>query len=95
MRILKPARNRVLLRQLESVAPHGTIVIPDVAQEKCDVYEVVSIGDVFDEKNRPIESWVKSGDKVIFENFNVTKRTIEGVEYTLIPHADIVATVAF
>lgn len=91
---IKPLADKVLVRQLESEErTKSGIILPDTAQEKPQIFEVVEIGagKIVDGKLVPLE--VKKGDKVAFESYHGNDLKIEGEEYKLVKESDILAII--
>jgi co-chaperonin GroES (HSP10) len=96
MRLVKPSRNRVLLRQLDiKETEQTTIVVPEHLQERPQVYQVCGIGDLFDYKNRKVDPTFAVNDLVIIDGTNSVKKTIGGVEYTILPFENVLMVVSF
>ncbi|MFO7951730.1 MAG: co-chaperone GroES [Bacillota bacterium] len=90
---LKPLTDRVVVKVLEVEEKTASgIVLPDQAKEKPQEGEVVAVGPgkVLDDGSRQ-EMEVKVGDKVIFSRFAGTDIKVEGEDYLIMRHDDILA----
>lgn len=73
----------------------GGIVLPDSAQEKPQIGEIVSVGQGKrndDGSRTPID--VKVGDKVLYSKYAGTDIKLGGDDYVLLAEKDILATVS-
>lgn len=90
---LKPLADRVIVKKVEAEdKTSGGIIIPDTAQEKPLIGEVLAVGPGKRDKSgnmHPME--VKEGDKVLFGKYNGTEVKIDGEEYLVISENDILA----
>ena len=90
---LSPLGDRVVVKSLAAENKTiGGIVLPDTAQEKPQLGEVVSIGPgrTTDEGKRlPLD--VKPGDVVVYAKYGGTEIKIEGQEYIILQERDILA----
>ena len=85
---IKPLGDRVLV-QMEEIQEKsaGGIFIPQTAQEKTQIAEVVAIGD--DEMIT-----VKKGDKVMYDKYAGTAINSDGKEYLILHMSDILAIIS-
>ncbi len=85
---IKPLGDRVLV-QMEEIQEKsaGGIFIPQTAQEKTQIAEVVAIGD--DEMIT-----VKKGDKVMYDKYAGTSINSDGKEYLILHMSDILAIIS-
>jgi len=93
---VKPLGDRVLVKIMaqEQKTPGG-IILPDTAQEKPQVGEVVAVGNgrVNDDGTRqPVD--VQVGDRVFYSKYGGTDIKIGNEDYVLLSEKDIMATVA-
>ena len=63
----------------------GGIIIPDSAKEKPLTGTVVLVGAA--KKDESVE--VKEGDKVLYGKYSGTELTVDGADYLLISHSDV------
>jgi chaperonin GroES len=93
---VKPLGDRVLVKIMaqEQKTPGG-IILPDTAQEKPQIGEVVAVGNgrVNDDGTRqPVD--VQVGDRVFYSKYGGTDIKIGNEDYVLLSEKDIMATVA-
>ena len=93
---INPLSDRVVVRPLESEAQTtpGGIVLPESAQEKPQLAEVIAVGPgkVGDDNVR-VKPEVKIGDLVFHSKYGGTQIKYEGEEYIILREEDILATV--
>jgi len=77
--------NVILKRETEDT--HGSIIIPDTAQEKSLLCEVISVG------SDVLKISLEPGDKVIVGKYAGMEVSIEGEDYLIVNKIDIVAKV--
>ena len=92
---IKPLSDRVVLKPTEAEEKTKTgIILTAAAQEKPQIAEVVAVGpgEYGEDGNlRPMS--VKVGDKVIAAKYAGTEVKADGIEYTIVRQADILAIV--
>ena len=90
---LRPVSDRIVIKKLEAEEKTKSgIVLPSASKEAPVMAEVIAIGsDIANDEKKAKE--VKVGDKVIFSTYAGTSAEIDGVEYTVLKFADIVAVV--
>lgn len=89
----RPLADRVLVKRVDSENKSaGGIVIPDTAQEKPMIGEVVAVGNgkVMDngETRKPD---VTVGDRILFGKYSGTEVKLEGEDYLMMKEDDIIA----
>ena len=93
---INPLNDRVVVRPLETEAQttSGGIVLPETAQEKPQLAEVIAVGPgrVGDDNAR-VKPEVKIGDLVFHSKYGGTLIKYEGEEYIILKEEDILATV--
>jgi chaperonin GroES len=91
---IKPLADRVVVCAVaaEETTKSG-IVLPGTAQEKPQVAEVVAVGPGGLVDGKEVVMTVKVGDKVITSKYAGTEVKMDGVEYTIVKMADILAVV--
>ncbi len=93
---VKPLGDRVLVKIMaQEQKTAGGIILPDTAQEKPQVGEVVAVGKgkVNDDGTRqPVD--VQVGDRVFYSKYGGTDIKIGNEDYVLLSEKDIMATVA-
>jgi chaperonin GroES len=90
---IRPLSDRVLVKRVESEnKSSGGIVIPDSAQEKPIMGEVIAVGN-----GKALESGetrkpdVAVGDRVLFGKYSGTDVKLGGEEYLMMKEEDIMA----
>ena len=90
---LKPLADRVVVTMVEAEeTTKSGIILTASAQEKPQIAQVVAVGPgevAEDGKVKPMN--VKVGDKVITSKYSGTEVKIDGTEYTILKHGDILA----
>ncbi len=85
---VKPLADRVMVKLERTEAKtSGGIIIPDTAQEKTQVGQVVAIGDDKDVIK------VAVGQKVMYDKYAGTQVKVDGVEHLILKFADILAVI--
>ncbi len=85
---LKPLADRVLVKTEKSETKTASgIIIPDTAQEKTQIAEVIAIGD----DSEKIK--VSPGQRVMYDKYAGTSVKIDGEEHLVLKAADIIAIV--
>jgi len=84
---IKPLSDRVLVKveEVEEKTASG-IFIPQTAQEKTQIADVIEIGD--DE-----EITVKIGDKIMYDKYAGTTIKVDGSDHLLLHMTDIIAII--
>ena len=91
---LKPLLDRVVLKQVEAVeTTKAGILLPGSAQEKPQVSEIVAVGPGGLVDGKEVVMTLSVGDKVITGRYTGTEVKLDGVEYTIVSQADILAVV--
>ena len=91
---IKPLFDRVVLKPAEAEEKTKTgIILTAASQEKPQIAEVVAVGPGGIIDGKEIEMVVKVGDKVIAAKYAGTEVKADGVEYTIVRQADILAIV--
>ena len=91
---LKPLGDRIVVKpkdEDESRTPSG-LVIPDTAQEKPQLGEVLAVGpgEYKDGERIPVD--VSVGDLVFYSKFGGTEVKVDGREYLVLSSRDVLAT---
>ncbi len=91
---LKPLGDRVVVKmtEVEETTKSG-ILLTGSAKEKPEVAEVVAVGPGGMVEGKEITMVVKPGDKVITSKYAGTTVKCDGVEYTIVRQADVLAIV--
>jgi len=88
---VRPLRDRVLLRRIESSEERvGGIIVPDTAREKPQQAEVVAVGSgrVL-ENGEKVPLTLKAGDRVLVGKWTGTDVKLEGEEYLILKEDEI------
>jgi len=90
---IRPLADRVLVKRVDSESKSaGGIVIPDTAQEKPMIGEVVAVGHgkALDngETRKPD---VSVGDRILFGKYSGTEVKLDGQDYLMMKEDDIMA----
>ena len=87
---LKPLFDKVVLKKVEAEETTKVgIILTGSAKEKPDMSEVVAVGPGTAE----VKMVLNVGDKVIVGKYTGTEVKVDGVEYTVVSQADILAIV--
>ena len=90
---IRPLADRVLVKRVDSESKSaGGIVIPDTAQEKPMIGEVVAVGNgkiMENGETRKLD--VSVGDRILFGKYSGTEVKLEGEEYLVLKEDDIMA----
>lgn len=85
---VKPIGERILLRtEQEEEKTKSGLYIPETAQEKTQVGEVIAIGDDTDKIK------VKVGQRVMYDKYAGTNIKIDDVEHLILKCEDVIAIV--
>ncbi len=91
---LKPLADRVVIKAVEAEETTSAgIIIPGNAKEKPQVAEVVEVGPGGLVDGKEVKMVVKVGDKVVASKYAGSEFKIDGVEFTIVRQADILAIV--
>ena len=91
---LIPLADRVVLKMVEvEETTKGGIILTAAAKEKPTVAEVISVGPGGNVEGKDIVMTVKTGDKVIINQYAGSKVTLDDVEYVIVRQNDILAIV--
>jgi chaperonin GroES len=94
---IRPLGNRVLVKRLKAQKSRGGILLPETAQEKPKVGEVVAVGPGKRDEEGKIEPMlVKVGDQVLFSAYAGTQVKREGDEedeFLVMPEDEILGIV--
>ena len=91
---LKPLADRVVVVSIENEeVVKGGIVLPTAAKEKPQMAEVISVGPGGIVDGKEVTMYVEVGDKVVISNYAGTEVKLDGEEYKIVRHNDILAVV--
>ncbi len=92
--MIKPLKNRVLIKQLEKEkSTKSGIILPDSAAESQQIAEVIETGKGKTENGNLIEMTVKKGDKVVFPKYKGSEIKIDGIDYIIIEEDELLAII--
>jgi chaperonin GroES len=67
---IKPLQDRVLIKRIKAQTSKGGILLPDSAQEKPQIGEVIAVGEgKMSKEGKLLPLAVKVGDKVLFSSY--------------------------
>ena len=91
---LNPLGDRVVLKRMEAEeTTKGGIILTTSAQERPEIFEVVSVGPGGMVDGNEVEMVVKPGDKVISAGYMRAGVTIDGEELHIVRQGEIAAIV--
>ena len=91
---IKPLGEKVVIRKLEAQEKTKSgILLPNQAQEKPQIAEVIAVGPGGMVDGKEIIMQVKVGDKVIFPKFAGTEIKLDGSEYTIVEESKLLAII--
>lgn len=91
---IRPLGDRVVVKVVKQEKTAGGIVLPDTAQEKPQMGEVIAVGPgrILDNGERS-KMDVATGNKILFAKYAGTEVKLDGDEYLLINEKDILGIV--
>ncbi len=91
---IRPLGDRVVVQVIKVEKTAGGIVLPETAQEKPQLGEVMAVGPGrLDDKGNRVPMDVKKGDKVLFAKYAGTEVKLDGGEFLLIEEKNILGVV--
>lgn len=91
---IKPLADRVVIKMTEAEeTTKSGIILAGSAKEKPQVAEIVSVGPGGLVEGNEVKMYVSVGQKVLISKYAGTEVKIDGVEYTILRQADILAIV--
>ena len=91
---IKPLADRVVVKAIEAEEKTiSGIVLPEKAQEKPQIAEVVAVGPGGTVDGKEVVMTVKVGDRVITSKYSGTDVKCDGEEYSIVKQSDILAIV--
>lgn len=92
---IRPLADRVVVKVSKEEKTAGGLVLPDTAQEKPQVGEVVAVGPgkMLDNGSRQAVD-VTVGEKVLFAKYSGTEVKLEGEAFLLLAEKDILGVVS-
>lgn len=91
---IRPLGDRVVVKVSKNEMTAGGIVLPDTAQEKPQLGEVIAVGNgrLLDSGERA-KMEVQAGNKILFAKYAGTEVKLDGEEYLVISEKDILGIV--
>jgi chaperonin GroES len=91
---IRPLGDRVVVKVLKQEKTAGGIVLPETAQEKPQLGEVIAAGPGrLDDKGNRLPMDVKKGDRILFAKYAGTEVKLDGDEYLLLSEKDVLGIV--
>lgn len=89
-----PLYDRIVLKRVEEKQEKiGNIILPESAQEKPQLMEVIALGTGGKLDGNDIDFKVKIGDKVLYNKFSGFEFSIQKETFILVKECDILAIV--
>src|SRR5271154_162861 len=88
---LRPLQDRVIVKQSEAEEKTKSgILLPDMAKEKPTKGKVIAVGPgKLDDKGKPMELGVRSGDTVFYGKYSGTDVEVNGEKFVILRESDI------
>lgn len=91
---IKPLFDKIVVKALESKEKTASgIVLPQAAQEKPQLAEVIAVGPGGMVDGKQLEMKVKVGDKVLYSKYSGSEFKVDGETVTIFRQSDILAIV--
>ena len=91
---IRPLGDRVVIKSLESEeTTKSGIVLTGSAKEKPQMAEVIAVGPGGMVDGKEVVMTVKVGDKVLYAKYAGTEVKVDGEEYIILRHSDLLAVV--
>ena len=91
---IKPLADRIVIKMVEAEEKTKSgIILAAAAQEKPEIAEVVAVGPGGIVDGNEVEMTLKIGDKVLISKYAGTEVKVDGVEYSIVRQADVLAIV--
>jgi len=91
---IRPLGEKVVIKKLEAQEKTKSgILLPNQAQEKPQIAEVMAVGPGGMVDGKEIVMQVKVGDRVIFPKFAGTEVKLDGTEYTIIEESKLLGII--
>ncbi len=91
---LTPLFDRVVLKQVQAEeTTKSGIVLTGQAKEKPSQAEVISVGPGGVVDGKEVKMQVKAGDKVIYSKYSGTEVDLDGENFIVVKHNDILAII--
>ena len=88
---LQPLNGHIILKPIEEEEQmYGNIVIPDMGKERPELGEVLAVSETYNyHSDKPVQSKLVVGDKVLIPKMGSVRITVEGEEYFICKEQDI------
>jgi len=91
---IKPLADRVVIKMVEAEeTTKSGIILAGSAKEKPQVAEIVAVGPGGLVEGNEVAMYVKAGDRVLISKYAGTEVKVDGVDYTILKQAEILAIV--
>ena len=91
---IKPLFDRIVIQEVQSQTKTASgLVLPDSAQEKPHMAEVLAVGPGGIIDGKEIVMQIKVGDKVLFNKYAGAQFKLDGQEVTILKQSDVLAIV--
>lgn len=91
---IKPLADRVVVKMVEAEeTTKSGIILTGAAKEKPQVAEIIAVGPGGIVDGNEVKMYLKVGDRVLMSKYAGTEVKLDGVDYTIIRQADVLAIV--
>lgn len=91
---IKPLADRVVIKMVEAEeTTKSGIILASAAKEKPSVAEIVEVGPGGLVDGNKVDMYVKKGQRVLISKYSGTEVKVDGIDYTIVKQADILAIV--
>lgn len=91
---IKPLADRVVIKMVETEeTTKSGIILAGAAKEKPQIAEVVAVGPGGVVEGKEIKMELTVGDRVLISKYAGTEVKLDGVEYTILRQADVLAKI--
>lgn len=91
---IKPLSDRIVIKMIEAEEKTKSgIILAGAAKEKPEIAEVVAVGPGGVVDGKEVQMTLKVGDKVLISKYAGTEVKVDGVEYSILRQADVLAIV--
>ena len=91
---IKPLADRVVIKMVETEeTTKSGIILAGSAKEKPQIAEVVAVGPGGVVDGKEIKMELSVGDRVLISKYAGTEVKLDGVEYTILRQADVLARI--
>ena len=91
---IKPLADRVVIKMVETEeTTKSGIILAGTAKEKPQIAEVVAVGPGGIVEGKEVKMELVVGDRVLISKYAGTEVKLDGVEYTILRQADVLAKI--